>query len=150
MDDVDTGTNVWTRVATLPDRRAVVVWMWGEVDHVTIDSFRWAVDQGFVAAAATRPTRPSPGSPLPTPAEVLVLELSKITFFGSLGLMALLQARERAAENRLRLVVAVPSGHLIRGITRMTEVDHDVELAESVDHALATPSHGRHGRPDCR
>ncbi|WNV87557.1 STAS domain-containing protein [Umezawaea sp. Da 62-37] len=138
--------NVWTRVATLSDRRAVVVWMWGEVDHVTIDSFRWAVDQGFIAAAASRPTRPTPGTPMPVPVEVLVLDLTGIRFFGSLGLMALLQTRERATENGLRLVVAVPDRHLIRGITRMTEVDHDVELAESVDQALAAPSYGRHSK----
>ncbi len=142
--------SVWTRVATLSDRRAVVVWIWGEVDHLTIESFRWAIDQGFVAAAASRPTRPRPGAPLSEPVEVLVLDLAGVTFFGSLGLMALLQTRERAVESGMRLVVATPPDHLVSRITRRTEVDHAVELAESVDQALAARSHGRHGRSDPR
>lgn len=135
------------RVATLSDRRAVVVWIWGEVDHHTIDSFRWAIDQGFIAAAASRPTRPSPGVAPPVPVEALVLDLAGVTFFGSLGLMTLLQTRERATESGMRLVVAAPSDHLVRRITRMTEVDHDVELAESVDQALGVRPGGRHGKP---
>jgi anti-sigma B factor antagonist len=79
---------------------------------------------------------------------VLVLDLTGVTFFGSLGLMTLLKTRERTTESGMRLVVAAPSDHLVRRITRMTEIDHDVELAESVDQALAARSSGRHSRSD--
>lgn len=145
MKSVDTETNVWTRVETFADRRAVVVWVWGEVDHLTIESFRWAIDQGFGAATAFRPARPDP-RPF-APFEVLVLDLAGVTFFGSLGLIELLQARERATEGGMRLVVTIPPGHPIGRVTRMTEVDQDVELAVSVDQALGRPRQGRHHRP---
>ncbi|MBB5801211.1 hypothetical protein F4560_000979 [Saccharothrix ecbatanensis] len=146
---MDSGTNVWTRVETLPARRAVVVRVWGEVDHLTIESVRSAIDRGFAVAAVSH-AAPSPaaGPSVVAPIEVLVLDLAQVTFFGSLGLVTLLQAREQAIGRGIRLVVVIPPGHPIRRLTRMTEVDRDLELAASVDQALAIPPVGRHHKPD--
>ncbi|MBB5954336.1 anti-anti-sigma regulatory factor [Saccharothrix tamanrassetensis] len=144
---MDSGTNVWTRVEALPARRAVVVQVGGEVDHVTIESVQSAIDRGFAVLAASRPAPPRAGAPVVAPVEVLVLDLAQVTYFGSLGLVALLQAREQAVGFGMRLVVAIPPGHPIRRIAGMTKVDRDVELAASVDQALAVPSVGRHHKP---
>lgn len=140
--------NVWTRVETLPARRAVVVWVRGEVDHLTIESVRSAIGGGFAVAAASRAATPAAGARVAAPVEVLVLDLAQVTFFGSLGLVTLLQAREQAIGCGLRLSVAIPPGHPIRRIARLTTVDRDLELAASVDQALAIPSVGRHHKPD--
>lgn len=146
--------NVWTRVTTLPARRAVVVRVWGEVDHFTIEDVRLAIDEGFTTVAASRSLLRRPVTPPPPPVQVLVLDLARVTFFGSLGLVALLQAHERAIGYGMRLVVAIPPDHPIRKATRMTTIDRDVELAESVDQALAVrpaarPA-ARHHWPDAR
>ena len=147
---MDPLTKVWTRVTTLPARRAVVVRVWGEVDHLTIEPVRAAIDEGFTRVAASRSPVRRPGAPVVAPVEVLVLDLARITFFGSLGLVALLQAGEQAAENGLRMVVAVPYDHPIRRITRMTAVDQELELVESVDQALGIRTAGRHRKPEPR
>ncbi|WP_454199682.1 STAS domain-containing protein [Nocardia sp. Marseille-Q1738] len=103
---------------TAPSDQVTLCAVAGEVDHYTVEVFR----------------RQLIGS-LSTAAPLVVVDLSKVTFFGVAGLRVLIEARSRLAntDHRLRLVTGP------RCVDRLLEVAADIESFEtmtSLAHAV--------------
>jgi anti-sigma B factor antagonist len=90
------------RISVAADRRreVTVVRVRGEVDMRTCDEVRGAV-----------------ATCLAEPIEVLVLDLTGVTFFGSVGLAVLIDARQRAEQRGIRFAVAADRRAVLRPLT---------------------------------
>ncbi|MEV6322261.1 STAS domain-containing protein [Nocardia sp. NPDC051787] len=103
---------------TAPSDQVTLCAVAGEVDHYTVEVFR----------------RQLIGS-LSTAAPLVVVDLSKVTFFGVAGLRVLIEARSRLAstDHRLRLVTGP------RCVDRLLEAAADIasfETMTSLAHAV--------------
>ena len=103
------------------DREALVITVAGEIDMLTVDRLRAAVSDGF--------------DQLPAGA-ILVIDLTDVSFLGSQGLQALVDATLAARQRRepLRLVVD-HTRPVIRPI-ELTGLDDTLALFHTVDQAL--------------
>lgn len=97
------------------DERGVVLTVTGEVDMLSSDQFRTALDE----ALADGPER-------------LVVDLGGLTFLGSLGLSLLLDAKLAADPGVLRVVARNGPRRAIA----ITGLDEVLTLADSVDDAF--------------
>ncbi|WP_051022215.1 STAS domain-containing protein [Nocardia pneumoniae] len=103
---------------TAPSDEVTLCAVAGEVDHYTADVFRRRMIEA-----------------LSTAAPLVVVDLSKVTFFGVAGLRVLLEARSRLdnADRHLRLVTGP------RCVNRLLEVAADIasfETMTSLAHAV--------------
>lgn len=127
MTVVESGLS--TRVDLIGDDRAVLVHIGGEIDQAQVEHLDWAFAEGV--GAATRA-----GAPL------VVADLSGVGYFASVGMTALLHARERAERSGVELVVLAPPRHLVTTLLVMTGLNSIVPLVDSVDGALSRVATG--------
>jgi anti-anti-sigma factor len=90
----------------------------GELGLVDVDRLQEALEE--VAATA----------------RLVVVGLEDCEFIDSIALAALLRARDRLAENNSRLVIAGPTGQVLR-VIEVSGLDLDGFLFDSVDQALS-------------
>lgn len=99
---------------------ALVVRMTGEVDLNTVD----LMDAALAEAAATV-----------TAPEIVVADLTDVTFFDSMGVSSLLTARQRCQEHRVALVVVASDRRVLMPIQR-TDLDRVVTVVGAVEDAV--------------
>lgn len=102
---------------TRPAPGCVVLYVAGELDLVTAPD----LEAELVRQLADAPAQ-------------LVLELSGVAFFGSLGLAAIIRARELAAERGVRLAVVL--NRLVRRTMELTGTLELFAVYESLDAAV--------------
>lgn len=107
------------------DQEALVVAVSGEIDVLTVDRFRAAVATGF--------------DQLPDGA-VLVVDLTQLSFLGSAGLQALVDATRAARRRREPLRIVVDENRPVIRPIELTGLDDLLALFHSVDQALAPAS----------
>jgi anti-anti-sigma factor len=88
----------------------------GEVDHATVSEFRAEIDRCLKEAPP-----------------VLVLDLSGVSFFGSVGLAALLRAQDSATT----VVKVVASNRAVRRPIEATALNQVLSVFPSVDEAVS-------------
>lgn len=103
----------------VPD--CVVLSVSGEVDLVTAPDLEAAVARELTAAPAR-----------------LVLDLSGVTFFGSLGLAALIRGMQLAAEHGVRLVLV--TNRLVLRTMELTTTEDLFETYATLEAAVSAPS----------
>jgi anti-sigma B factor antagonist len=103
MDNAGTGFGSWVE----PGEQSTVVHVTGEIDLGTLQDFDEAVRAG-----------------LDTPSLVVILNLDKVTFMGSVGLRVLLQTHHEtlAAGRTLRVVDGSAVVHRIMEVTQLDQV----------------------------
>jgi anti-sigma B factor antagonist len=106
------------------DHEAVVITVAGEIDVLTVDRLRDAVSHGF--------------DQLPENA-MLVLDLTNVTFLGSPGLQALVNATRAAGRRREPLRIVVDSNRPVIRPIEVTGLDDVLALFSTVDQALRIP-----------
>lgn len=99
---------------------SVLVRVEGEVDLATAPELK-----AVLAAAAE-----------PSDARSLVIDLSKVTFFGSAGLTVLLTAHERGCKSGVPFVVVPGEESSARRILEITQMLEVLTTADSVDSAI--------------
>ncbi|MER5264097.1 STAS domain-containing protein [Actinosynnema sp. NPDC002837] len=112
-------------VETVRRDGATVIRVDGVVDMLTCDDVRTEV----IARLAE-------------PSEVLVLDLTAVTFFGTIGLSMLIEARHRAERRGVRFAVAADQRAVLRPLTETGIVDLVVlrsGVREATEAALAQP-----------
>ncbi|MCP3803109.1 STAS domain-containing protein [Allokutzneria sp. A3M-2-11 16] len=72
--------------------------------------------------------------------EVCVVDLTEVTFLGSAGLTALLDATVRARARRASLRIVVDGNHAVIRPIEITGLDRELALFHSVDEALQARS----------
>ncbi|MFD1147001.1 STAS domain-containing protein [Saccharothrix hoggarensis] len=107
------------QVETVRRHGVTVIRVEGEIDMLTCDEVRGEVIEGL-----TEPT------------EVLVLDLTGVTFFGSVGLSMLIEARHRAELRDIRFAVAADQRAVLGPMTE-TGIDGLVVLRADVTEAAA-------------
>jgi anti-sigma B factor antagonist len=98
----------------VPDR--VVLTVLGEVDLVTVPDLEAAIAEHVAAAPC------------------LVLDLTGVTFFGSLGLAALMRGTQLAEERGTRLLLVI--GQRVRRTMELTTTDELFTVYYSIEEAL--------------
>jgi anti-anti-sigma factor len=98
----------------VPDR--VVLSVFGEIDLVTVSNLEAAIAEHVAAAPC------------------LVLDLSGVTFFGSLGLAALMRGTQLAEERGTRLLIV--AGVRVRRTMQLTTTAELFTVHDSVEDAL--------------
>ena len=104
-----------------PAPDCVVLFVLGEVDLVTAPELELAISRELAAAPAR-----------------LVLDLSGVTFFGSLGLAALIRGTELAAAHEVRLVLV--TNRFVRRTMELTTTEELFETYETLEAAVSAPS----------
>lgn len=102
-----------------PAPNCVVLSVLGEIDLVTVPALETAIAEHVAAAPS------------------LVLDLSGVTFFGSLGLAALMRGMTLAEERGTRLMLVV--GVRVRRTMELTRTEELFIVHNSVEEALKTP-----------
>ncbi|MFJ8815653.1 STAS domain-containing protein [Amycolatopsis thermoflava] len=115
-------------VVVEPRQDATVVHVAGELDMLTAPQ---------VEAAVLREVRSA--------ADVIVLDLSRVTFLGLQGLSIIVVAQEEAGDTEVRVVASTPV--TLRPL-QLTQIDRLVDVYGSLAEALApaTPQPGEPGR----
>ncbi|MEV6065501.1 STAS domain-containing protein [Nocardia sp. NPDC052001] len=114
-----------TRELTVQTRSAgaaVVLAAAGEVDMVSAPKLSAGVSEA-----------------LATGAELIVLDLSEVGFFGSAGLSVLVQALESAGDRTVRVVGSFP----VRRPIELTGMDELLDVYETLEAALAVEDSSR-------
>jgi anti-sigma B factor antagonist len=106
------------------DQEAVVVTVAGEIDLLTVDRLRAAVSDGF--------------DQLPQSA-ILVIDLTDVTFLGSPGLQALVDATRAARQRCEPLRIVVDHNRPVIRPIEVTGLDDVLALFYTVDEALCPP-----------
>lgn len=101
---------------------AVVVTVVGEVDTLTAPRMRAALDGALRSAAARR----------------VVVDLRKVSFLGSAGLVALVQAARQAEQRREPLRIVVDEHRPVLRPIQLTGLDDVLTLCCSVAEAFAS------------
>ncbi|MHA0286349.1 STAS domain-containing protein [Mycobacterium sp. C3-094] len=91
------------------DSGAAVVCVRGEIDSNSVDVLAEALDSGLSAASRA-------------PARALIIELTRVTYFGSAGLNAVLSCFERGRDARIAVRVVADNPEVIRPI-EVTKLD---------------------------
>lgn len=104
-----------------PAPDCVVLSVTGEVDLVTAPDLEAAIARELTGAPAR-----------------LVLDLSAVTFFGSLGLAALIGGMQLAAERAVRLVLV--TNPLVLRTMELTTTDDLFERYTTLEDAVSAPS----------
>jgi anti-sigma B factor antagonist len=99
-----------------PTPNCVVLTVLGEIDLVTVPVLQSAIAE-HVAAAPN-----------------LVIDLSEVAFFGSLGLAAIIRARSLADDRGTRLVLV--GGDRVRRTMELTQTDDLFSMWSSLEDAL--------------
>jgi anti-anti-sigma factor len=99
-----------------PAPNCVVLSVLGEIDLVTVPSLEAAIAEHVAAAPC------------------LVLDLSGVTFFGSLGLAALMRGMTLAEERGTRLLLVI--GIRVRRTMELTKTTEFFTVHDSVEEAL--------------
>lgn len=102
-------------------RAALIVKVAGEIDVLTIDRFRAAVSTGFDRL---------PGG------GILVVDLTDVTFLGSPGLQALVDATRAASQRREPLRIVVDATRPVIRPIKLTGLDDVLALFHTVEEAL--------------
>lgn len=105
------------------DQEAVVITVAGEIDILTVNRLRAGVSDGF--------------EQLPEDA-ILVLDLTNVTFLGSQGLQALVDATQAAQRRREPLRIVVDHTRPVIRPIELTGLDDFLTLFHTVDQALCT------------
>lgn len=116
---IDTGRVVHDRAA------ALVVTVAGEIDQFTVDRLRAAI------AAAFDQLREG---------EILVVDLTDVTFLGSPGLQALVDVTEAAQQRHEPLRIVVDSTRPVIRPIQITELGKVLALFDTVEQALQPTS----------
>jgi anti-sigma B factor antagonist len=122
---VEQMVQIETKHIVRDDQEALVVAVSGEIDVLTVDRFRAAVAAGF--------------DQLPDGA-VLVVDLTQLSFLGSAGLQALVDATRAARRRREPLRIVVDENRPVIRPIELTGLDDLLALFHSVDQALAPAS----------
>lgn len=101
--------------------QAVVVTVAGEIDGFTVDGLRAAVAAGFDQLGD---------------AEILVIDLTEVTFLGSQGLQVLFDVTQAARRRREPLRIVVDHNRPVLRPMQLTGLDDVLALFETVDAAL--------------
>lgn len=109
--------------------QAIVLAVAGEVDIHTAGRLRDAISVGFAEPAA----------------ELVVLDLTEVTFLGSFGLTALVTATREARDRREPLRVVVDHNRPVIRPIQLSGLDDVLALYHSIEDALARPPAGRGG-----
>jgi anti-sigma B factor antagonist len=104
---------------------ALVVRVAGEIDLFTVDRFRTATVAGFDDLHD---------------GEILVLDLTEVTFLASHGLQALVQATEAARQRREPLRIVVDHNRLVIRPLQLTGLAQVLALFDTIEDALYAPS----------
>jgi anti-sigma B factor antagonist len=104
---------------------ALVVTVGGEIDLVTVDRFRAAVTAGFDQLHD---------------GEILVLDLTEVTFLSSQGLQALVDVTQAAQRRREPLRIVVDNTRPVIRPIELTGLDNVLALFDTVEEALHPPS----------
>ena len=104
---------------------ALVVTVAGEIDLFTVDRFRAAVAAGFDELRD---------------GEVLVIDLTEVTFLSSQGLQALVDVTQAAQRRREPLRIVVDHTRTVTRPIVVTGLDGVLALFNTVDDALQAPS----------
>lgn len=107
-------------------RAALVVTVAGEIDIHTVDRFRAGVADGLERVADELPD-----------GIVLVIDLTDVTFLGSHGLTALVEASRAARRRREPLRVVVDHTRPVIRPIQLAGLDDLLALHHTVDQALA-------------
>jgi anti-sigma B factor antagonist len=99
-----------------PTPNCVVLSVLGEIDLVTMPGLETAIAEHVAAAPC------------------LVIDLSGVTFFGSVGLAALMRAMTLAEEKGTNLLLV--AGHRVRRTMTLTKTDELFRMYDSVEDAL--------------
>ncbi|TDV46087.1 STAS domain-containing protein [Actinophytocola oryzae] len=99
-----------------PGPNCVLLSVLGEIDLVTVTGLETAVAE-HVAAAPT-----------------LVIDLSEVTFFGSVGLAAIMRAMTLAEDRGTRLLLV--AGRRVRRTMELTKTTEFFAMYDSVEQAL--------------
>jgi anti-sigma B factor antagonist len=127
--DDDTGVPAAEQVMTIVSARrgeAVVVTVAGEVDELTVDRLHTAVVAAFEAAGSGP----------------VVVDLTEVSFLGSAGLGALVDAQRLAHRRREPLRVVVDEHRPVIRPLEASGVDRFLALYYDVDEALAAGAGG--------
>ncbi|MGH3766926.1 MAG: anti-sigma factor antagonist [Pseudonocardiaceae bacterium] len=108
------------RVSVRRETTAIVVFVEGEVDALTVGRLRTAVDEGL---------RDAEGRPV-------VVDLTGVTFLGSHGLAALADAAAKAERRREPLRLVVDETRAVIRPLQITGLDDVLALYYSVEEAL--------------
>lgn len=101
-----------------PAPNCVVLSVLGEIDLVTVPGLETAIAEHVAAAP------------------VLVIDLSEVSFFGSLGLTALLRATTLAADRGTRLLLV--TGDRVRRTMEVTQTASLFTVHDSIEDALSS------------
>lgn len=104
---------------------ALVVTVTGEIDLMTVDRFRAAVAAGFDDLR---------------PGDVLVIDLTHVTFLASHGLQALIEVTQTAQRRREPLRIAVDHTRPVIRPIEVTGLDNVLALFDTVEKAMHAPS----------
>ena len=104
---------------------ALVVTVAGEIDLVTVDRLRAAVAAGFEDLRD---------------GEILVIDLTKVTFLASQGLQVLVDVTQAAEQRREPLRIVVDHTRPVIRPIQMTGLDEVLALFVSIEDALHAPS----------
>lgn len=105
-------------------RDALVVEVAGEIDLYTVDRFRTAVAAGFDQLHD---------------GEVLVIDLTDVTFLSSTGLQALVEVTQAARRRRQPLRIVVDHTRPVIRPLKLTGLDDVLALFNTIDDALRAP-----------
>lgn len=105
---------------------ALVVAVGGEIDMFTVDRFRAAVAAGFDQLRD---------------GEILVIDLTKVTFLSSQGLQALVDVTQAAQRCREPLRLVVDHTRPVIHPIKVTGLDDFLALFDTVEDALHAPSY---------
>lgn len=108
-----------------PTGTALVVRVAGEIDLCTVDRFRAATVAGFGDLHD---------------GEILVLDLTEVTFLASHGLQALVQATETAQQRREPLRIVVDHNRLVIRPLQLIGLAQVLALFNTIEDALYAPS----------
>jgi len=100
---------------------ALVITVTGEIDQFTVDRLRAAVTAGFDQLRDR---------------EILVIDLTAVTFFGSPGLQALVDVTEAAQQRREPLRIVVDHNRPVIHPIKITGLGHVLALYDTVEQAL--------------
>ncbi|KAA2258126.1 STAS domain-containing protein [Solihabitans fulvus] len=104
-----------------PDPATVVVAVAGEVDMNTIDQVRTGLSEATGSPAAT----------------LAVVDLTKVTFLGSVGLSALVEASEAGEQTGCRLIIVADQHAVLRPLEATGLAEHFVIHASVADAVTA-------------
>jgi anti-sigma B factor antagonist len=111
------------QLLTVTDRRvggALVITATGEVDIATGPKLQAALTSGIHTADVAR----------------VVLDLSAVTFLGSRGLVALVDAAAEAGRLDKRFRIAVGNQHPVYRVLEVTGLDKELAVYKTLDEAL--------------